>query len=128
LGPIRSRSQVELAFTDAISLGLENIPVRLSGDLDGTPGAFLMGPRGMVELKEGVIRAAIHAHMNPAEAAYYGVKHGDEMKLRVAGLAPVTFERVRVRVDKNTLLNVHMDTDEANACALHLAKEIELVK
>ena len=128
LGPIRSRSQVELAFTDAFSLGLENIPIRLSGDIDGTPGAFLMGPRGIVELKEGVIRAAIHAHMNPAEATYYGVKHGDEMKLRVAGLAPVTFERVRVRVDKNTLLNVHMDTDEANACGLHLAREIELVK
>jgi putative phosphotransacetylase len=128
LGPIRERSQVELAFTDTISLGLENVPVRLSGDLDGAAGAFIMGPHGMVELKEGVIRAAIHAHMNPAEAAYYGVKQGDEMKLRVAGLAAVTFERVHVRVDKNVLLNVHMDTDEANACGLHLAKEIELVK
>ena len=128
LGPLRDRSQVELAFTDAISLGLPNIPIRLSGDIAGTPGAFIMGPKGMVELKEGVIRAAIHAHMNPAEAAYYGVKHGDEMKLRVAGLAAVTFERVRIRVDKNVLLNVHMDTDEANACGLHLAKEIELVK
>ena len=128
LGPIRSRSQVELAFTDTISLGLDNVPIRLSGDIDGTAGAFVMGPRGMVELKEGVIRAAMHAHMNPAEAAYYGVKHGDEMKLRVGGAAAVTFERVRVRVDKNVLLNVHMDTDEANACGLHLAKEIELVK
>jgi putative phosphotransacetylase len=128
LGPIRSRSQVELAYTDAISLGLGNVPIRLSGDLDGTPGAFVMGPKGMVELKEGVIRAAIHVHMNPSEAAYYGVKHGDEMKLRVGGLAAVTFERVRVRLDKTTLLNVHMDTDEANACGLHLAKEIELVK
>jgi putative phosphotransacetylase len=128
LGPIRARSQVELAFTDTISLGLENVPIRLSGDIDGSAGAFIMGPRGMVELKEGVIRAAIHAHMNPTEAAYYGVKHGDEMKLRVSGLAAVTFERVRVRVDKNVLLNVHMDTDEANACGLHLAKEIELVK
>ena len=69
LGPLRSRSQVELAFTDAISLGLDNLPIRLSGDLDGTPGAFIMGPQGMVELKEGVIRAAIHVHMNPADAA-----------------------------------------------------------
>ena len=128
LGPLRSRSQVELAFTDTISLGLEEVPIRLSGDLDGSAGAFIMGPRGMVELKEGVIRAAIHAHMNPAEADYYGVKQGDEMKLRVGGLASVTFERVRVRVDRNVLLNVHMDTDEANACGLHLAKEIELVK
>lgn len=116
-----------MAFTDAVSLGLD-VPIRLSGDLDGTPGAFLMGPKGLVELKEGVIRAAIHVHMNRREAAYYGVKHGDEMKLRVGGLAAVTFERVRVRVDQSTLLNVHMDTDEANACGLRLAKEIELVK
>src|ERR1035441_795152 len=126
LGPIRKRSQVELAFTDAISLGLDDVPIRLSGDIDGSAGAFLMGPRGMVELKEGVIRAAIHAHMNPAEAAYYGVKHGDEMKLRVAGLARAKVDGCRVRVDKNVLLNVHMDTDEANACGLHLAKEIEI--
>ncbi len=128
LGPLRSRSQVELAFTDAISLGLENVPIRLSGNIDGTPGAFIMGPKGMVELREGVIRAAMHVHMNPTEAEYYGVKHGDVMKLRVGGDAAMTFERVLVRVDKNVRLNVHMDTDEANACGLHLAQDIELVK
>ena len=128
LGPIRDRSQVELAFTDAISLGIDDIPIRLSGNIDGTPGAFIMGPAGMVELKEGVIRAAIHVHMNPGEAAYYGVKHGDAMKLRVGGDAGVTFNKVHVRVDPKVRLNVHMDTDEANACGLHLAREIELVK
>ena len=128
LGPLRDRSQVELAFTDAISLGLPNIPIRLSGDIAGTPGAFIMGPKGMVELKEGVIRAAIHVHMNAAEAAQYGVKHKDIMKLRVGGDAGVTFNRVHVRVDPKVRLNVHMDTDEANACGLHLAKEIELIK
>jgi putative phosphotransacetylase len=128
LGPMRSRSQVELAFTDAISLGLENLPIRLSGELDGTPGAFIMGPQGMVELKEGVIRAAIHVHMGPADAAWYGVKQGDDMKLRVGGDAGVTFNRVRVRIDRNARLNVHMDTDEANACGLHQAREIDLVK
>jgi putative phosphotransacetylase len=128
LGPMRSRSQVELAFTDAIGLGLDDIPIRLSGDLDGSPGAFLMGPLGMVELKEGVIRAAIHVHMNPAEAAFYRVRHGDEMKLRVDGDAGLTFNRVRVRVDGKSLLNVHMDTDEANACGLHRARQIELIK
>ena len=74
LGPLRKRSQVELAFTDAIMLGID-APIRLSGDIDGTAGCFLMGPKGMVELKEGVIRAAIHAHMSPDEAAYFGVKH-----------------------------------------------------
>lgn len=128
LGPLRERSQIELAFTDIISLGIENVPVRLSGDIDGTPGCLVMGPKGTIELKEGVIRAAIHVHMNPAEADYYGVKHKDVMKLRVGGAAGVTFDRVHVRVDPTVLLNVHMDTDEANACGLHLAKEFELVK
>jgi putative phosphotransacetylase len=128
LGPMRSRSQVELAFTDAISLGLDNLPIRLSGDLDGTPGAFIMGPQGMVELRDGVIRAAMHVHMGPADAAWYGVKQGDDMKLRVGGDAGVTFNRVRVRIDRNARLNVHMDTDEANACGLHQAREIDLVK
>jgi len=128
LGPLRPDSQVELAFTDAISLGFDNIPVRLSGDIEGTPGCFLMGPKGMVELKRGLIRAAIHVHMNPAEADYYGVKHKDLMKLRVGGDAGVTFNKVHVRVDPAVRLNVHMDTDEANACGLHRATEIELIK
>ncbi len=127
LGPMRDRSQIELAFTDAIGLGLDTVPVRLSGNIAGTPGAFVMGPKGMVELKEGVIRAAIHAHMSPAEAEYYGVEQGDVMKLRIGGDAGVVFSRVHVRIDPRARLNVHMDTDEANACALHLAKEIELI-
>jgi len=128
LGPMRKRSQVELAFTDAIMLGINDIPVRLSGDIAGTPGAIIIGPKGVVELKEGVIRAAIHVHMNPTEAAYFGVKHGDKMKLRVGGQAGVVFSCVHVRVDPTFRLNVHMDTDEANACGLHLTKEIELFK
>lgn len=125
LGPLRKQSQIELAFTDAILLGLD-LPVRLSGDIDGTPGALIMGPKGVVELKRGVIRAAIHVHMNPAEAARYGVKQGDLMKLRVSGPATTVFERVHVRVDPTSRLNVHMDTDEANACALHAATDFEL--
>ena len=87
-----------------------------------------MGPRGVIKLKEGVIRAAIHVHMSPSEAAHFGVKQGDLMKLRVGGDAGITFHRVHVRVDERSRLNVHMDTDEANACGLHLAKEIELTK
>jgi len=127
LGPLRKKTQVELAFTDAIGLGFDNLPIRLSGDTAGTPGALLMGPHGVLELPEGVIRAAIHVHMNPVEAAFYGVRQGDLMKLRVGGAAASTFERVRVRVDPATRLNVHMDTDEANACGLHLTDEIELI-
>ena len=128
LGPMRSRTQVELAFTDVITLGIPNVPVRLSGNIDGTPGAVLMGPKGVVELKEGVIRAAIHVHMSPADAEWYGVKHKDVMKLRVGGDAAVTFDRVQVRVDPKVRLEVHMDTDEANACGLQLADKIELFK
>src|SRR6516225_10620715 len=119
LGPMRKQSQVELAFTDAIMLGIDDIPVRLSGDIAGTPGAIIIGPKGVVELKQGVIRAAIHAHMNPAEAAHFGVSQGERMKLRIGGEAGLTFNNVHVRIDKASRLNVHMDTDEANACGLH---------
>ncbi len=128
LGPLRKKSQVELAFTDAISLGYDQIPIRISGDIAGTPGCFLMGPRGMIELKEGLIRAGIHVHMGPSDAEYYRVKQGDMMKLRIGGAAGLTFNRVAVRIDPTSRLNVHMDTDEANACGLHLTKEIELMK
>lgn len=128
LGPMRKKSQIELAFTDAIMLGIDNIPVRLSGDIAGSPGAIIMGPKGTIELKEGIIRAAIHVHMNPEEATHFEVKEGDLMKLRVGGAAGVTFNNVHVRIDPSSRLNVHMDTDEANACGLHLVKEMELLK
>jgi putative phosphotransacetylase len=128
LGPMRKQSQVELAFTDAIMLGINDIPIRLSGDIAGTPGAIIIGPKGVVELKEGVIRAAIHVHMNPAEAAHFGVSKGDRMKLCIGGASGLTFNNVHVRIDPASRLNVHMDTDEANACGLHLTKEIELFK
>jgi putative phosphotransacetylase len=128
LGPMRKQSQVELAFTDAIMLGFTDIPVRLSGDIAATPGAIIIGPKGVVELKEGVIRAAIHVHMNPDEAAQFGVAKGDRMKLRIGGKAGLTFNNVVVRIDPASRLNVHMDTDEANACGLHLTKDIELFK
>jgi putative phosphotransacetylase len=128
LGPMRKQSQIELAFTDAISLGFDNLPVRLSGNIAGSPGAIIMGPKGTIELKEGIIRAAIHVHMNPDEAAYFGVAQGDLMKLRVGGPASTTFNNVHVRIDPTSRLNVHMDTDEANACGLHLTKDIELIK
>jgi putative phosphotransacetylase len=128
LGPMRKQSQIELAFTDAIMLGFDDIPVRLSGNLAGSPGAIIMGPKGSIQLKEGVIRAAIHVHMNPEEATYFRVKQGDMMKLRVGGAAGVTFNNVHVRIDPTSRLNIHMDTDEANACGLHLTKDIELIK
>jgi putative phosphotransacetylase len=128
LGPMRKQSQVELAFTDAITLGFDNIPIRISGDIAGTPGAIIIGPKGVVEMKQGVIRAGIHVHMNSGEADYFGVKQDDRMKLRIGGAAGLTFNNVVVRIDPGSKLNVHMDTDEANACGLHLTKEFELFK
>jgi putative phosphotransacetylase len=128
LGPTRSHSQVELAFTDSISLGLD-APVRHSGDIQGSPGCVLVGPKGVVELKEGVIRAARHVHMSPADAVGYGVKSGDLMKLRVVSAqCTAVLEDLKVRADDGIKLEVHLDTDEGNACNLDQATEIELLK
>jgi putative phosphotransacetylase len=128
LGPLRSTSQIELAFSDAIALGLEDVPLRMSGDIAGSAGGYVLGPAGMLELPEGIIRAAMHVHMGPADAQRYGVRHKDVMRLRVGGPAGLVFERVLVRVDPSFRLEVHMDTDEANACGLHLTKDVELLK
>lgn len=128
LGPCRNLTQIELAYTDSIQLGLD-IPTRISGDIEGTPGAYVMGPKGMLELKKGVIRAARHVHMGPSDLEFYGVKDGDKMKLRVVSNGnTVTFEEVIVRFDPKVRLEVHIDTDEANACALHAATKVELLR
>ncbi|MDR2674386.1 MAG: phosphate propanoyltransferase [Opitutaceae bacterium] len=127
LGPCRDLNQVELAFTDAISLGFE-IPVRNSGSIKDTPGCMLMGPAGFLELPAGVIRAAPHVHMHPDDAAFYRVKNGDHMRLRVGGACGVTFDRMFVRVSPDFKLEVHIDTDEANACGLGPATPCELLK
>ena len=127
LGPCRDLNQVELAFTDAVALGFE-IPVRPSGKVDGTPGCMLMGPAGFFEMDEGVIRAAPHVHMPPADADAYGVKAGDMMRMRVGGEVGVTFDRILVRIDPTFKLEVHIDTDEANACGLNPQSQIELLK
>lgn len=126
LGPTRSHSQVELALTDAISLGIPT-PVRHSGDIAGSPGCVLVGPAGTVELQEGVIRAARHVHMNFDEAQFYGVRNGELMKLKVISeQCSVSFEDLLVRLDRNAKLEVHIDTDEGNACNLDSATHIEL--
>lgn len=127
LGPCRAFSQVELSFTDAISLGID-APVRLSGDIEGTPGCLLIGPKGSLVMPRGVIRAERHVHMGPKDAEYYGVKHLDRMNMRIESSCPTTLEGLLVRVHKDWKLEIHIDTDEANCSDLARASKVELSK
>ena len=128
LGPCRGDSQVELAFTDGISLGID-LPVRISGNVQGTPGCVLVGPKGVVELDQGVIRAMRHVHMGPADLEYYGVNDKDMIHLRVESPGCTTvLEDLVVRAGADIKLEVHLDTDEGNAINLENATKVELVK
>jgi putative phosphotransacetylase len=89
---------------------------------------MLMGPAGFLEIKAGVIRAHRHVHMHPDDAEFYGVKQGDVLKLRVGGGCGVTLDRLLCRVDKSLKLEVHIDTDEGNACNLQAGTPCELVQ
>ena len=127
LGPCRDHSQVELAFTDAISLGLD-CPVRKSGDHRDSPGCWLLGPGGMIELPRGVIRHERHVHLGPADAAYYGVKDGDRLNLRIKSTCSAVLQDLLVRFAPASKLEVHLDTDEGNAVDLPHATKVELFK
>ena len=127
LGPTRPESQVELAFTDCISLGID-APVRPSGKLDGSPGCVLVGPAGVVDLKQGVIRAERHVHMSPADAEHFGVKDRDHMSLRIDSPCRTVFQDLLVRAQEGIKLEVHLDTDEGNAADLDHAREVELIR
>jgi len=127
LGPCRTLNQVELAYTDGIALGFD-LPHRISGDVKGTLGGMLMGPAGFFEMNEGIIRAMRHVHMHPTDADYYGVKGGDWMKLRIGGESGLVFEKLLVRMDPKVKLEVHIDTDEGNACNLQPDTPCELLK
>jgi len=128
LGPTRPYSQVELALTDAISLGID-APVRHSGNIEDTPGCVLVGPAGAVELDQGVIRAARHVHMDFRTAKRYQVANGETMSLRVnSSDCAIVFEELLVRADETSKLEVHLDTDEGNACNLEQATGIELLR
>ena len=118
---------MELAFTDGISLGID-LPVRPSGEIEGTPGCVLVGPEGVVELRRGVIRAERHVHMSPADAEYYGVKSGDRMGLRVQSPCSIVFDDLLVRAQEGIKLEVHLDTDEGNAADVDHAVQVELLK
>lgn len=115
LGPERSQGQVEISLTDGRVLGITP-PVRLSGKVEGTPGILLQGPRGQVELKQGVIAAQRHIHMLPDDASAMGVHDKQVVKLQVFTKRPVIFDEVVVRVSPDFATFVHLDYDEANAC------------
>jgi putative phosphotransacetylase len=127
LGPLRSATQVELAKTDAIYLGVD-APLRQSGDIAGTAPITLIGPKGLVQIKEGCIRAMRHMHLNPQEADQYGLQEGDQVKIRMGGPSAVTFENVVVRIGEGLRLEVHLDTDEGNVADVHCNQEVEIIK
>jgi propanediol utilization protein len=128
LGPCRGDSQVELAFTDGISLGID-LPVRISGDHHDTPGCVLVGPAGVVELTSGVVRAMRHVHMGPPDLAHYGVSNGEKMNLRVVSEGCTTvLEDLVIRAGDSIKLEVHIDTDEGNSLNLDQASSVELFK
>lgn len=127
LGPVRDYSQIELSYSDGIYLGLD-LPLRISGNHQDTVGCTIIGPRGSVTLDRGVIRAARHVHMSTQDMAYYGVKDGDYMKLKIEGPSGLTFDKVKVRYHPKVILEVHIDTDEGNACDLESATNMELIK
>lgn len=115
LGPERKEAQIEISLTDGKTLGLQP-PVKLSGDVSGSPGATLIGPCGKVELSRGVIAARRHIHMTPQDAAHFGVKDKQVVKLQTYTERPLIFDDVVVRVSPDFATFVHLDYDEANAC------------
>lgn len=127
LGPERKASQVEIALTDAIKLGLKP-PVRDSGDLAGSPGLTMVGPNGSVEMKNGVIAACRHIHMTPADAEKLGVKDKEIVKVRCGGERGLIFDQVLVRVNEAFALEMHVDTDEGNAAMIKTGDMLEIVK
>ena len=114
LGPVRSKSQVEISATDARTLGIK-APVRQSGDTAGSAPIALVGPKGVIYLDEGCIVAARHIHMCPADAAAAGLKDNDFVSVRVGNERGVVLDQVKIRVDESFPTEMHIDTDEAYA-------------
>ena len=115
LGPERKEAQVEISLTDGRSLGIQP-PIRPSGEVADSPGVLLIGPEGEVALSEGVIAAQRHIHITPSDAARFGVKDKQLVRLRTYTDRPLVFEDVLVRVSRDYATCVHLDFDEANAC------------
>lgn len=127
LGPERGRSQVEISCTDSYTLKVKP-PVRESGKLDGSAPITIVGPKGVVTLKEGCIIANRHIHMSPQDGEHFGVKDGDTVTVDAVGKRRTRFYDVQVRVHKDFRLEMHIDTDDANAVGLGNGSVVTVVK
>lgn len=127
LGPLRSNTQVEISKTDALKLGVD-APVRESGNIEGSAPITIIGPKGALSLSEGCIVAKRHIHMSPEDAEKFGLKDNDLVSVKLEGERGGFFSNVKVRVNKSFTLEMHIDTDEANAMAIKCGSLLEIVK
>lgn len=127
LGPVRSKTQVEILTGDGFKLGV-SAPARQSGDLAGTPGITIVGPKGSVQIKEGLIVAQRHIHMSSEDAVAFGVHDGQIVDIEVEGPRGGTFANVIIRANNTSALECHVDTDEANAMSINSSTKIKIKK
>lgn len=127
LGPLRSKTQVEISKSDTRLLGIEPV-VKSSGDLENTQGLILEGPRGRIALGEGVIVPDRHIHMTPQDANNYGVEDGQKVSIKVDGMKGGILSGVTIRVNPRYKLDFHIDTDDANAFFINNGDKLELIK
>lgn len=121
IGPLRKQTQIELSLSDCRALGVA-APIRLSGDLKGTPGCKIVGPKGELELDEGVMVALRHIHATPADAEEYGLRDKEIVCVQIGeGDRKLTYDDVMVRVSDEASYAMHIDTDECNAANLSAA-------
>ncbi|WP_219836738.1 phosphate propanoyltransferase [Paenibacillus sp. R14(2021)] len=126
LGPVRKRTQLEVSRTDAFTLGI-NPPVRESGDIAGSAGITIKGPAGEVTIEEGVIVAARHIHFHTSDAERWGIADKQRLSVRLHGERGVVLENVIARVSPEFALDMHIDTDEANAAGAKTGDEAEII-
>ena len=127
LGPLRKQSQVEISRTDSFVLKVKP-PVRESGKLDGSAGITIIGPKGVVSLAEGCIIANRHIHMSVEEGAAFGLKDGDYVTVEADGERRTRFYDVQVRVNEAFRLEMHIDTDDANAAGIGNGAKVRIVE
>ncbi len=127
LGPVRAETQVEVSRTDTYTLGID-VPVKNSGNLSGTPGITIRGPKGVITLKQGIIVADRHIHMTPSDAARFGCRDGEKVQVKVEGVKPGILGGVTIRVSPTAAFELHLDTDDANAFFINNGDLLEVFR